>query len=229
MLSPADPAGLFRWPTPSHDFWAPAGFNEVGWDLTSSAASPFSSLPLTHPEWPSFGLRVGQLVSRPCLQLTPSISPIDSFSPAADINVPQSRSPSPFILSVFCLVSPQQRCNIFIQPVEWFRQQSAINKLRRLDFVGNNCQYIWRFLQLFLCSFLLSNPFFFLFSSVHRFISSTIIPVLISVTLLPFFLDLDCSSHFALCPLGLFALNGHLAMTSASLRPPPCRPFSLWT
>lgn len=118
---------------------------------------------------------------------------------------------------------------MFIKPVEWFRQQSAIKKLCHLDFMGKNCQYFWCFLWLYLYSSLLSNPFFSSYLSVYRLSSSTIIPVLISVTLLPFLPDPHCSSHISLCPLGLFALNGHPAMTSASLRPPPCQPFSLWT
>lgn len=55
---------------------------------------------------------------------------------------------------------------------------------------------------------LLSNPLFSSYWPFHCFTSSTIIPVLIHVTLLPLLLDPDCSSHFSLCPLGLFALNG---------------------
>lgn len=74
-------------------------------------------------------------------------------------------------------------------------------------------------------SSLLHEPFSSSYLPVHCLASSTIIPVLISMTLLPFLLDPACFFHFSLCPLGLFALNGHPAMTSASLRPPPVDRF----
>lgn len=54
------------------------------------------------PVWPSFGLRIIQLVSHHCLELTRSIPPIDSFSPPAVTAAP------PLLALVMCgpLFSP---------------------------------------------------------------------------------------------------------------------------